>query len=67
MNKWIVSIAIVGAVIALAWVNRIELLLTLVKFQSGREFVIEPERELHGRQGQRSRPLAMRNRLLTSS
>ena len=27
MNKWIVSIAIVGAVIALAWINRIELLL----------------------------------------
>ena len=46
MNKWIVSITIVGAVIALAWVNRIELLLTVVKFQSGREFVIEPEREL---------------------
>ncbi|NDG93578.1 MAG: sulfatase, partial [Gammaproteobacteria bacterium] len=46
MNKWIVSIAIVGAVIALAWVNRIELLLTVVKFQSDREFVVEPEREL---------------------
>ena len=44
MNKWIVSIAIVGAVIALAWVNRIELLLTVVKFQSDREFVVEPER-----------------------
>ena len=46
MNKWIVSIALVGAVIALAWVNRIELLLTVVKFQSDREFVVEPEREL---------------------
>ena len=46
MNKWIAAISIVGAVIALAWVNRIELLLTLVKFQSDREFVVEPEREL---------------------
>ena len=46
MNKWIVSLAIAGAVIALAWVNRIELLLAVVKFQSDREFVVEPEREL---------------------
>ena len=46
MNKWIVSIAIVGAVIALAWINRIELLLTVVKLQSDREFVVGPEREL---------------------
>ena len=46
MNKLIVSLAIAGAVIALAWVNRIELLLAVVKFQSDREFVVEPEREL---------------------
>ena len=46
MAKWIVAIVIVGAVIALAWINRIELLLTVVKFQSDREFVVEPEREL---------------------
>ena len=46
MNKWIVSIAIVCAVIALAWANRIELLLAVVKFQSDREFVVESEREL---------------------
>ena len=56
MNKLIVSLAIAGAVIALAWVNRIELLLTVVKFQSDREFVVEPERELPWQEGRRSRP-----------
>ena len=46
MNKLIISVAIIGVAIALIWVNRIDLLLAAVKFQSDRAFVIEPAREV---------------------
>ena len=38
MNKLIISVGIICVAIASIWVNRIDLLLAAVKFQSEREF-----------------------------
>ena len=51
MNK-VIGIVIVAIVIAaVAWLNRIDLLLAVVKYQSDREYIVEPAKDLAWQQG----------------
>ena len=51
MNKIIGIVCVALTIAGLAWLNRVDLLLMVVKFQSDREFEIEPARELAWQEG----------------
>ncbi len=44
-------LVVVLAAVSLAWFNRIDVMLAVVKYQSDREFVVAPHRELQWQQG----------------
>ena len=46
MNKFIGLIGVVIVIAGLGWLNRVDLLLMVVKFQSERNFEIGPTRDL---------------------
>ncbi len=51
MNKIIGIVCVATLIVGIGWLNRIDMLLMVVKFQSDREFEIEPARELAWQQG----------------
>ncbi len=62
MNKLIVGLLILVALLGLGWVNRIDLLLMVVKFQSEQAFEVAPERELPWQPGPETHPLELNQR-----
>lgn len=56
MKKFLIaSLLVIVALGAVAWLNRIDLMLALVKFQSEREFVVAPNRPIPWEQGPATR------------
>ena len=51
MNKIIGIVCVATLIVGIGWLNRVDMLLMVVKFQSDREFEIEPARELAWQQG----------------
>ena len=51
MNKIIGIVCVATLIVGIGWLNRVDMLLMVVKFQSDREFEIEPARELDWQQG----------------
>jgi len=51
MNKIIGIVCVATLIVSIGWLSRVDLLLMVVKFQSDREFEIEPARELAWQQG----------------
>jgi uncharacterized sulfatase len=52
LKKSLLSLMLIVAVIGgFAWFNRIDLMLAVVKYQSGQEFVVEPNRQVPWAQG----------------
>ena len=51
MNKIIGIVCVATLIVGIGWLNRVDMLLMVVKFQSDREFEIEPARELAWQEG----------------
>jgi len=60
MKKLVAIICTVALIAGVAWLNRIDLLLMVVKYQSDREFEVEPNRDLPWQEGP-ARPAASVN------